>query len=151
MKFKSLFWLLLFAVLLCLSGCKSNPEAYDSEGHAIRLSDFQGKWIFVNYWATWCEPCLTEMPALNNFYKKNNQKVVVLGVSFDPLSRQALQKIRHEFSLDYPLLVSFSFEKFGVDAIAVLPTTLVFNPQGKLIKILKGPQTLQFFESMLIP
>lgn len=130
--------ILYFAFIV---GCTPTPETYDDQDHAIRLSDYRGQWIFMNYWATWCSPCLAEMNALNKFYSSNRDKVVVLGVSFDHLSNAEIQDVRKKYAIKYLMASNFPLEKIGIKEIPVLPTTFVLNPQGKITKIIKGPLT----------
>ncbi len=131
--------LLLVALCCCLLACSKAPDAHDSSGNPIRLSQYHGKWVLVNYWATWCQPCVTEIPLLNQFYQQHRQQVVVLGVSFDQLSNAELKKVIQRFAVRYPMLSTFPLQKFGIQTVAVLPMTLVINPQGQLATILKGP------------
>lgn len=141
--------LMLIFVLLLLSSCSNKPDAYDAEGHPIQLSSYQGKWVFINYWATWCQPCLKELPELNAFYQSQSNKVVVIGVSFDGLPNAEILKLAQKLNLTFPLLSSFPSEKYGIPQISTLPATVVISPQGKLIKTIYGPQTQQTLMAML--
>ena len=133
--------LLVFSLLtLALVGC-SKPDAYDSDGKPIRMSHYRGKWVLINYWATWCNPCKTEMPILNRLFQRYSDRVVVLGVSFDHLTNYQLNDVRKAYRLTYPLLSFFPIKKYGVENIGVLPITFIINPQGHLVKTLKGPQS----------
>ena len=55
----------------------------DLDGKQVSLSDFRGKWVIVNYWATWCPPCLEEIPGLVDLYDNNRDKLVVLGIDHE--------------------------------------------------------------------
>lgn len=127
--------------LTFLVACSSQPDAKDSQGNAIRLSDYKGKWVVINYWATWCKPCLKEMPALNDLYRNNKSKLVVLGVSYDTLTNTEINTVVKKYAIQYPMLSTFPIDKLGVTHLSVLPLTFIINPAGKLIKTLKGPQT----------
>jgi len=127
--------------LVFLVACSSQPDAKDSEGNAIRLSNYKGKWVVINYWATWCKPCLKEIPALNDLYRKNKSKLVVLGVSYDKLTNTEINDVVKKLSIQYPMLSSFPIDKLGITQLSVLPITFIINPEGKLTKTLKGPQT----------
>ena len=107
----------------------------------MRLSDYKGKWIVINYWATWCKPCLKEMPALNDLYRNNKNRLVVLGVSYDKLTNEEINDVVKTRSIQYPMLSKFPMDKFGVARVSILPITFIINPEGKLVKTLKGPQT----------
>ena len=143
--FKKLKYCLTLLLALFLVACSQQPDSHDSQGNPIRLSDYKGKWVIINYWATWCKPCLTEIPALNNLYQQNKNKVVVLGVSYDKLSHTEINKVVTQFSIRYPMLSTFPIQKIGVKNVSVLPTTFIITPQGQLAKTLKGPQTKKQF------
>lgn len=140
---KKLRCCIIFSFLLCLflSACHDKPDAIDSHGNPIHLSDYHGKWLVVNYWATWCKPCLVELPELNALYLAHQQNIGVLGVSFDGLSALELQQVATSLHLTLPLLSNFPLAKFGVQEIPSLPVTLLITPEGKLHKVLYGPQT----------
>lgn len=131
-------------ISVCLAGC-SKPDTHDSHGNAIKLSQYAGKWVVINYWATWCKPCIHEMPALEQLYVNNKNKLVVIGVSYDNLSNQEMNAVSKKYKLTYPLTASFPLAKIGVEKTSVLPITFIINPEGKLVKTLKGPQTEEEF------
>ena len=140
-------------VLICLfsfsltASCSKQIDATDSKGQAIRLNDYQGKWVVVNYWATWCKPCLKEIPALNALYLANRDHLVVLGVSYDKLPNNEINVIAKKFSIRYPMLSTFPLQKVGLNRIDVLPITFIISPDGKTVKTLKGPQTEKQFRT----
>lgn len=129
----------------CVIACSSKVDSVDSHGKEIRLSDYKGKWVIVNYWATWCKPCIEEMPALQKLASDYKSKLVVLGVSFDKLNNDEINNFAKKVSVSYPLMSTFPIENYGIGHMAVLPVTFILNPQGKLVKTLKGPQTEQSF------
>jgi thiol-disulfide isomerase/thioredoxin len=136
-KFINLLAMLSF---ILITAC-SKPDGYDSQNKPIRLNDYQGKWLFINYWAAWCEPCIIEMPELNRFYLNNKNQVMVLGVNYDKASNEELAKVAERYHLNYPLLSNLLNPEADKHDLSVLPATLVFNPQGQFIKVLYGPQT----------
>jgi len=136
-----LFLVCSFLLGLSLTACHNTPDAVDNTGKPIYLADYHGKWVVVNYWATWCQPCLTELPVLNALQAQHADKMVVLGVSFDGLSNTDLQRFANTQHLTLPLLSNFPIAKFGIDEIPSLPVTFIITPQGKLAKTLYGPQT----------
>ena len=125
--------------------CSRGVDARDCHGQAIRLDDYQGKWVFINYWAVWCKPCLTEIPALEKLYQTHKDKIVVLGVSYEALSNRNIRAIAKKLGATFPMLSSFPMEKLGTNNISVLPMTFILDPHGKLYKALKGPQSAQDF------
>lgn len=133
----------LLAVIACfiLVSCKQAPDAVDSSGTPIKFSEYKGKWLVINYWATWCEPCRRELPELNKLSQSKSAQLIVLGVNFDALPNHEIQIFANSLGLNFPLLHQFPKEKFGIENIPVLPTTFLISPQGKLVATLQGPQT----------
>lgn len=146
---RTLLTLISLALISFAAACSKQADSKDSKGHAIRLSDYDGKWVVINYWATWCKPCLKEMPALNALYLGNRDNVVVLGVSYDKLSNQEMNAFAKKLEIRYPLLSSFPLKKLGIERVDVLPITFIINPDGKLVKTLRGPQTEQQFRNVI--
>jgi len=145
---KSILLLLLGVIIISFTtACSKQSDGIDSHGHTIRLSDYRGKWVIINFWATWCKPCLKEMPALNRLYENNRKKVIILGVSYDKLSNHQIKSIVEKLDIKYPMLSSLSLQKFGIQHLDVLPISFVINPEGNLVKTLKGPQTEAQFRS----
>ena len=141
-----LFVLLIFTLLL--ASC-SQSDQRDSSMTASLLQH-KGKWVVVNYWATWCKPCITEMPELNKLYQDSKAKnITVIGVSFDPMSREDINQFAKKYHIDYPLVTEFPIEKYGVDNIPTVPATFIFSPQGKLVKTLYGAQKKKQLEEAI--
>ncbi|MGJ8686572.1 MAG: TlpA family protein disulfide reductase, partial [Spongiibacteraceae bacterium] len=102
---------------------------------------FSGEnWLLVNYWATWCGPCREEIPALNKI-NQDLDKVTVLGVNYDNLQGPALRAAVAEMEINFPSLLEDPSAKLATSRPAVLPTTFLISPEGKLIQRLQGPQT----------
>lgn len=133
---------------LSLVACGQSSDGHDIDGHPISLKAFRGQWVFINYWATFCEPCLTEMPELNAFYHLHQEEAVVLGVSYEALSKEQIRAFAKAHGVEYPMLVDFRAHAEGLPSIEVLPTTLVLSPDGKLWETLVGPQTKIVLEKL---
>lgn len=135
-----LFSLLTLTTLL-LSACSQAPDYTDSNGNSARFSDHHGKWLIINYWAIWCKPCIKEIPELNHLAAENPQKLVLLGVDFDGSQGEKLQDSIEKLAIDFPVLLLDPAPLLGYEVPKVLPTTLIFDPRGKLTHTLLGPQT----------
>ena len=135
---KSVF--IVFFALCVLTGCGAKPDAVDSQGHAIRMGNYKGKWVLVNYWASWCVPCLRELPELEHVYQQHKDKLVVLGVSFDEWDNGRISSFAQKMHVTFPMLQSFPKEKYGVKRIPAVPVSLLISPEGKLVTLLNGPQ-----------
>jgi thiol-disulfide isomerase/thioredoxin len=122
----------------------------DTNGKQHTLSQYKGKWVFVNYWATWCPPCLEEVPDLVALYdSRKNKDVVVIGVVFDFDSEKDVFDYVDDMLMSYPIVLGDDAVKAQIGNADVLPTTYVYNPRGELIKIKRGLVTKQYLEILM--
>jgi thiol-disulfide isomerase/thioredoxin len=132
-----------------LAGCRQHtPDGLTDRGQPVFLKDYRGKWLVVNYWATWCAPCITELPALNALHQAAGERVAVLAVSFDQLPQEEIQQFASKLHVQQlPMLQSLSLSKWGIDSMTTLPITFIISPKGQLVETLHGPQTLSALEA----
>lgn len=124
----------------------------DTAGIKHQLSDYKGKWVLVNYWATWCPPCLEEVPDLVNLYDHRKQKdLMVLGVVFDYKSVKDVAEYVDDMLMSYPIVLGDDAVTAQIGATEVLPTTFIYNPQGELVKIKRGLISKQYIEKIIGP
>ena len=136
-KITKLFLLLgLSAGFGVLGGCDSAPTIPQ-----------QGQWRVVNYWAIWCTPCREEIPVLNAVNRYAD--VVVLGVNFDRKTGEELSAHREQLNIEFDSLTDDPASFLGTQRPQVLPTTLIVDPEGKLVTTLVGPQTQQTLDAAL--
>ena len=98
------------------------------EGQEVSLSDYRGQWVVLNFWATWCGPCRTEIPAFSTFADENPD-VVVLGVATDG-DASTLKPAAEELGITYPVLVDNQGIRASLYQVNTLPTTVVVGPEG---------------------
>jgi|GEM_PF-5163714 len=129
--------------------CYPDVELLDSRGEIWTPDVLAGKAVIVNYWATWCAPCVEEIPLLAAAQRDHGGRVVVLGLLTDPVDDAKLEAFADEHGLDYPVVrVDVeTAEAFGHPQ--VLPTTLVFDPGGTLRETYAGPLTAEKLEDWL--
>jgi thiol-disulfide isomerase/thioredoxin len=105
------------------------------------IAAHRGEWLFINYWATWCKPCIREVPELNAL--DGLEGFAVLGINYDGEQGEELRAQETRLAIAFPTLANDPAARFGVERPQVLPTTLVIDPRGSLHRVLIGPQTLE--------
>ena len=113
----------------------------DLDGREIRLSDYRGKWVLVNYWATWCPPCLEELSELEMFFTKHNDHAVVLGVNMEDIGLDTLRRFVDEQFLSYPILRGSPLTPGVLGPVSGLPTSYLVSPGGEVVAQQMGPVT----------
>lgn len=158
MKRLSLFLLWLMIGQLCLVSSVSAAESpakadfmlKDIAGNTHQLSAYKGKWVLVNYWATWCPPCLEEVPDLVNLYDHRKQKdLMVLGVVFDYKDIKEVKNYVDDMLMSYPIVLGDNSVTAQIGSAEVMPTTFIYNPQGVLVKIKRGLITREYIERLI--
>jgi thiol-disulfide isomerase/thioredoxin len=121
----------LAAALLLAASASHAFDFTDTSGKRHRLADYKGRWVVLNYWATWCVPCIQEIPEIAAF-RRAHDDVVVVGIAIDaedvPKTKAFAKKVGH----DYPLVLSDAKVERQLAPVKGLPTTRVFDPKGKL-------------------
>ena len=149
--------LCLVALLLCLPAANAayetgEPVDFTLEklgGGQVSLGEFRGGWVVVNYWATWCAPCVKEMPELSELHEARDD-LVVLGLAYEDVDDADFFGFLEEVPVSFPILKVDVYdppEPFG--APKVLPTTIVLDPEGKAVKAFLGPVTREDIESFI--
>jgi thiol-disulfide isomerase/thioredoxin len=107
-------------------------DLVDTAGKPQRLADFKGRWVVVNFWATWCVPCIQEIPEISAFRKAHGD-VVVIGVAVDAEDAPKVQAFAKKVGHDYPLVLSNASVEKQLGEPKALPTTRVYDPNGKVV------------------
>lgn len=121
----------------------------DMTGKKISFDSLQGKWVLINYWASWCQPCLHEIPILNNFYEKNKEKVALFAINYDAVPLETQQNLMTQYHMNYPGLSKDPADVLQLGDIVGVPATFVFNPKGEYVKVSYGAQTLNSLHRLI--
>lgn len=121
----------------------------DSAGKTHTLAQYKGKWVLVNYWATWCPPCLEEIPDLIALHENKKNKLVVLGVALDWKSKKQVLQFADGLFVSYPIILGDRDIIRPIGPADGLPTTYLFNPEGKLVAHQAGAITRADVESFI--
>jgi cytochrome c biogenesis protein CcmG/thiol:disulfide interchange protein DsbE len=123
----------------------------DLDGNPVRLVDFRGHPVIINFWATWCAPCRLEMPALQEAFEHfRDDELVILALNQDEPAEVAADFFYDEMDLSFtPLLDVGSGVSTGYGSFGVLPTTYFVDPAGVISAIHRGPLTLSQINNYL--
>ena len=115
----------------------------DLNGEEHRLSDYKGQGVFLNFWGTWCKPCVKEMPAMDRQYEiYKEQGVQILAVNIAQ-SDFEVERFASQYGLDFPIVIDKTKSVLEAYNIDPLPSTLLINPDGKIEQIIRGEMTEQ--------
>lgn len=147
-KFNYYFSVIIFSLFTTCA--MSATTLHDLSGENIPFTALQGKWVFINYWASWCQSCIDEIPELNNFYHKNkHHDVAVFAVNYDALPTATQKELIRQFGIKYPSLKKDPASALKLGDIRAVPVTFVFNPKGELTDTLYGGQTMSSLSEVL--
>ena len=139
--------LLLLALMLCLTGPVQSAQTLtplpgkvpapdftltDTDGKLHRLSDYQGKAVIINFWATWCPPCREEIPSMNRAWQALQKEGVVLLAINVGEDEDTIFVFTADYPADFPLLMDESGTVIAEWPVKGLPTTYVIAPDGTL-------------------
>ena len=123
-------------------GLENNQLAPDFElqslsGEKIRLSDYRGKKVFLNFWASWCGPCKVEMPYMENYYKKHkdleNVEMIAVNMTKSELNTKKVQAFVDAHALTFPVLLDSNGDIERLYKVIGLPTTYLIDEDGIIV------------------
>src|SRR5579863_2528330 len=109
------------------------------DGKSMRLSDFRGKAVLLNFWATWCGPCKIEMPWFVDFQKEyGSQGLQIVGVAMDDASTEDIAKFAKDMGVNYPILIGKEAVGDQYGGVPALPETFLISRDGKIMDKIIG-------------
>jgi cytochrome c biogenesis protein CcmG/thiol:disulfide interchange protein DsbE len=117
----------------------------------LSIADHRGRWVLVNLWASWCDPCRTEAPELEEFWRRRRgQGVTVLGINVQDSSGDARRFVR-EYGLTFPQVRSVGDERSEAFGSIGVPENFLVDPRGRLAMIFRGPLDERLLRERVAP
>ena len=129
----------LLVLMLFASGSIASEETVDFtlpdiHGNIHSLSDYRGQWVIVNFWATWCAPCIEEIPELIEVSKLTDPVTpVVIGIDFEEIKTEHLHEFVNALKMDYLVLRIGDSPLIPFEPLKGMPTTFIVSPEGKIV------------------
>lgn len=146
--------ILLFASASVLAQQKAAPQFVlkDINGRTVRLRDYHGKVVLINFWATWCPPCRAEMPDLVRLQRRYaKQGLQIIGITYEPESKTRVRRFARRLKVNYPIILGTRKLKDSFSSEDVLPLTVVINRDGKVSDTISGILLREEFEQKIKP
>lgn len=141
--------LLAFAAFFLVATAQAF-DVTDTDGKRHRLADYRGKWVVVNFWATWCTPCIKEIPEIAEFQRANAPaRAVVIGIALDVEDEGKVRQFAKKVGHAYPLVLEDDSVEEHFGKVKALPTTMIFDPAGKKAWNHTGTVTRKSLEEVL--
>lgn len=121
-------------------------------GDNVKLSDFRGSRVMINFWATWCPPCRAEMPDMEKFHQEKDIVILAVNLTESESSRENVENFIDEFQLTFPILMDTNLVAADLYAIRPIPTTYMIDSNGmihyKVFGAMNYDLMVQEFEKM---
>jgi peroxiredoxin len=139
--------LVAFIIVGCSSAAKPSRERQDApdfalkdaDGKTVRLSDYRGKVVLLNFWATWCGPCRIEIPWLIDFERQYKDRgFAVIGVSMDDEGWDAVKPFVGDLAINYRIILGNDEVAGKYGGVEALPTSFIIDRDGKVADVHQG-------------
>ena len=124
----------------------------DVNGRTVRLSDYHGRVVLINFWATWCPPCRAEMPDLVRLQREHaKQGLQIIGITYPPERKDRVRRFARSLKVNYPIVLGTRETKARFSSEETLPLTVVINRDGKVTDIISGILLREEFDEKIKP
>jgi peroxiredoxin len=124
----------------------------DINGKTVKLSDFSGKVVLLNFWATWCVPCRTEIPDLVKKQDEyQSQGLRIVGITFPPEDAAEVRRFARELKINYPVVIGTKETKRAFTTSETLPFTVIIDREGKVRGMIEGIMYADEFDEKVKP
>ena len=145
-----LLLLILCAGAACAAATKPSLQVTTLDGGQFDLATQAGKWVIVNFWATWCSPCLKELPDISAYVSAHKDKVAAIGLAFEDSDKADIEKYLAAHPISYPVAqVDVMEPPKDFDVPKGLPNTYVIAPDGHVAKAFMGPITAKDLDAVI--
>ena len=128
----------------------------DLDGNMVSLADYKGKVVLLNIWATWCPPCVEEMPSMEKLHQElKDEKFVILAVSIDELGAKAVQPFMKKYKLSFLSLTDTAGTIKNLYQTTGVPESFIIDKNGSIVEEVIGPRdwaaagVIRYFRSMI--
>ena len=152
---KFLCFLGLFVAVASVLGQEGKAPQFklaDVNGRTVRLSNYQGKVVLINFWATWCPPCRAEMPELVRLQRVHAKEgLQIIGITYPPEQRDRVRRFARSLKVNYPIILGTRELKARFSSDETLPLTVVIDRDGKVSEIISGILLREEFDEKIKP
>ncbi|OFZ66300.1 MAG: thioredoxin [Betaproteobacteria bacterium RBG_16_56_24] len=142
--------LLLLLLALPSSGHAAGFLLEDIQGKTHQLADYRGKWVLVNFWATWCTPCLSEIPELISLHDAHKSKdLFVISIAMESGSSRKVADFAQAHGISYPVVMGDRKITAQIGELEVLPSSYLYNPKGEQVSYQAGEVTRASVETYI--
>ena len=148
---KTLFSALVLALVSTLAVAEPVELTLPTvDGKTLSLSSLRKRWVVVNVWATWCGPCVKELPELADFHARHKDRdAVVVGVNYENIGAGELAHFIERYQLGYPVMMAGTTPLPGFPRMKGVPTSFIIDPKGELVRTYTGPVTAAGVELLI--